>query len=119
MTQPQIEELRAVTQPPLMRYCSRCVYPGATATQLTFDKHGVCSGCRTHEEQKTIDWDRRRRIFDKLVDEYRSKDGSNYDCVIAVSGGKDSFWQAHLLCKEYGLKVLFVCYGENNHTFVG
>lgn len=102
-----------------MQYCTRCVYPGVAATPLTFDKNGVCSGCRTHEEQKTVDWKRRRQMFDKLIDQYRSKDRSGYDCVIGVSGGKDSFYQAHVLCKEYGLKVLFVCYAENNHTEVG
>ncbi len=102
-----------------MQYCTRCVYPGVAATPLTFDEQGICSGCRTHDEQKEVDWSRRRAMFEKLVDKYRCKDGSNYDAVIAVSGGKDSFWQAHLLCVEFGLKVLFVCYGENNHTAVG
>lgn len=105
--------------PPQIRYCTRCVYPAVAATPLTFDENGVCSGCRTHEEQKTIDWDRRRKMFETLIEKYRSKDGSNYDLVIAVSGGKDSFWQAHLFTKVYGLKVLFVCYAENNHTEVG
>lgn len=104
---------------PKVQYCKKCVYPGIAATPLTFDKNGVCSGCRTHEEQKTVDWKRRRQMFEKLIDQYRSKDRSNYDLVIAVSGGKDSFWQAHIFCKEYGLKVLFVCYAENNHTEVG
>lgn len=104
---------------PKMQYCTKCVYPGVAATPLTFDANGVCSGCRTHEEQKTVDWKRRRQMFEKLIDQYRSKDRSNYDCVIGVSGGKDSFYQAHVFCKEYGLKVLFVCYAENNHTEVG
>lgn len=103
----------------LMQYCTRCVYPMIAATPLVLDGEGVCSGCRTHEEQKKIDWNRRREMFDRLIEKYRSKDRSNYDCVIAVSGGKDSFWQAHLLTKTYGLKVLFVCYAENNHTKVG
>jgi N-acetyl sugar amidotransferase len=102
-----------------MQYCARCVYPIIAATPLTVDEEGVCSGCRTHEEQDRIDWDRRRRMFERLIEEYRSKDRTGYDCVIAVSGGKDSFWQAHLLTKGYGLKALFVCYAENNHTDVG
>lgn len=104
---------------PQIRYCRKCVYPAVAATPLTFDDKGICSGCRTHEEQKGVDWNRRRQMFEKLIDQYRSKNKSNYDLVIAVSGGKDSFWQAHILCKEYGLKVLFVCYAENNHTEVG
>ena len=108
-----------MSQFPKMQYCTKCVYPGVAATPLTFDKDGVCSGCRTHDEQGKVDWNRRKLMFEKLIDQYRSKDKSNYDLVIAVSGGKDSFWQAHLFCKEYGLKVLFVCYAENNHTEVG
>ena len=104
---------------PKIQYCTKCVYPGVAATPLTFDEKGVCSGCRTHNEQGTVDWDRRKVMFEKLIEKYRSKDKSNYDIVIAVSGGKDSFWQAHLLCKEYDLKTLFVCYAENNHTDVG
>lgn len=105
--------------PPLIRYCTRCVYPDIAATPLTLDDEGVCSGCRTFEEQQAVDWDRRRKMFERLVEQYRTPDGSGYDAVIAVSGGKDSFYQAHVLCKEYGMKVLFVCYGENNHTDVG
>lgn len=104
---------------PLMQYCAKCVYPIIAATPLTMDAEGVCSGCRTHEEQQRIDWDRRRKMFERLIGEYRSKEKSQYDCLIAVSGGKDSFWQAHLLTKVYGLKTLFVCYAENNHTEVG
>ncbi len=106
-------------KPPKIRYCTKCVYPAVAATPLTFDEKGVCTGCRTHEEQKKVNWDQRKKMFGDLMDKYRSKDGSNYDAVIGVSGGKDSFWQAHLLCKEYGMKVLFVCYAENNHTEIG
>jgi hypothetical protein len=47
----------------------------------------VCSGCRTHEEQKRVDWDQREQLFRELCDDYRSPDGSNYDCLIPVSGG--------------------------------
>ncbi|MEQ2009127.1 MAG: N-acetyl sugar amidotransferase [Limisphaerales bacterium] len=102
-----------------MTYCTRCVYPIIAATPLTINDQGVCSGCLTYDEQQKVNWDRRKRMFEDLIDQYRCKDGSTYDCVIGVSGGKDSFWQAHLFTKVYGLKVLFVCYAENNHTAVG
>ncbi len=106
-------------KPPKMQYCTRCVYPGVAATPLTFDKSGLCSGCRTYDEQKKVDWKKRRKLFEKLIAGYRSKDGSNYDCLIPVSGGKDSFYQTHLIVKEFGLKPLLVTYRENNHTEVG
>jgi N-acetyl sugar amidotransferase len=105
--------------PPQMQYCTRCVYPAASAAAIVFDEEGVCSGCRTHEEQSTVDWAAREAMFRDLCDDYRSPDGSNYDCLIPVSGGKDSFYQIHLLTKVYGMNPLLVTYGENNHTEVG
>lgn len=111
--------LEARIRPPRMQYCTRCVYPAAAATPLTFDENGVCSGCRTHEEQKEVDWSRREKMFRELLDEYRSRDGKRYDCVIPVSGGKDSFYQIHLLKVVYGMNPLLVTYNENNETEVG
>ena len=105
--------------PPRMRYCTRCVYPAVAATPLTFNEDGVCSGCRTHDEQKTIDWARREKLFHQLCDDYRSKSGKTYDCVIPVSGGKDSFYQIHLLKVVHGMNPLLVTYNENNETELG
>jgi len=96
-----------------MRYCTRCVYPSAAATPLTFDEKGVCSGCRVSDQKKLIDWNERREMLKTLVDEYRSR--SNYDMVIPVSGGKDSYYQTHVAVKELGLKVLLVTYHGNNY----
>lgn len=99
-----------------IQYCTRCVYPGVAATPLTFDTDGVCSGCRTHDEQHRIDWRERATMFAKLCTEYRGR--GEYDCLIPVSGGKDSFYQTHLL-KKYGMRPLLVTYNENNETDVG
>lgn len=99
-----------------MRYCTRCVFPAAAATPLTFDKHGVCSGCAASELKKTIDWDDRRKLFGELVDEYRNPDG--YDCLLPVSGGKDSYFAAHI-AKEFNLKALMVTYHGNNYLAEG
>jgi N-acetyl sugar amidotransferase len=106
-------------KPPTMIYCKRCCYPIVAATPLTVDPEGVCSGCRTHDEQKTIDWSRRERMFRELCDDYRSKSGKTYDCVIPVSGGKDSFYQIHLLKTVYKMNPLLVTYNENNETDLG
>ena len=96
-----------------MQYCSKCTYPALTATPLTFDDEGVCSGCRVGGQKERIDWDRRWRMLEELVDEYRSD--SNYDMIIPVSGGKDSYFQTHIATKELGLKVLLVTYHGNNY----
>ena len=88
-----------------MRYCTRCVYPAVAAAPLTFDENGVCSGCRIYEQRKKINWAERRKLLAKLLEEYRTK-GSNYDCIIPVSGGKDSCYLLYKVKREYGLNVL-------------
>lgn len=96
-----------------MRYCTKCVYPSVTATALTFDENGVCSGCRVHEQKKNIDWSQRMGWLRDLVSEYRSQ--NNYDILIPVSGGKDSYYQVHVAVHELGLKPLLVTYHGNNY----
>ena len=100
-----------------MEYCSKCVYP-SSAVALEFDVDGVCSACRAAETavEATLDvWEHRKIKFNKLIEEYKNGNGSNYDCIIPVSGGKDSYYQAHKICSEYGLKPLLVTYHGNNY----
>lgn len=99
-----------------MRYCTKCVYPLNTVN-LDIDDDGVCSACTTFEafEELTPEfWAERRQRFEKIIEETRRTNTSGYDCVIPVSGGKDSYYQAHVICKEYGLKPLLMTYHGNN-----
>jgi N-acetyl sugar amidotransferase len=76
----------------MLVYCQRCVMPH-TKPDLKIDAEGVCSACRYYERRKTIDWEARKRELETLLDAYRSRDGSNWDCIVPVSGGKDSTYQ--------------------------
>lgn len=96
-----------------MQYCRQCVYPSISPTPLTFDERGICSGCRVAEQKKYINWDERLVMLRELVDEYRSTD--NYEILIPVSGGKDSYYQTHFAVKVLGLKPLLVTYHGNNY----
>tara|TARA_B100000029_G_scaffold240748_1_gene237939 strand:+ start:1510 stop:2637 length:1128 start_codon:yes stop_codon:yes gene_type:complete len=90
-----------------MKYCKKCLYPD-TKPGLNFDDEGICNACINNERKNQIDWDKRKREFIEIIDKYRSKDGSRYDCVIPVSGGKDSTYQAYFVKKEFGLNPLLV-----------
>lgn len=91
----------------LPRYCARCVLPD-TRPGVRLDAHGVCSGCRHAEEKERIDWAARAKAFDDLVEATKAR-ATTYDCVIPVSGGKDSYWQV-VTCLERGLHPLCVTY---------
>ena len=100
-----------------MKYCTRCVYP-EIAVNLNFDDKGVCSSCKTAEKFNSLTeefWEKRRKIFENILEERLKSNTSNYDCVIPVSGGKDSYFQAHILCEIYNLKALLVTYHGNNY----
>lgn len=89
-----------------IRYCIRCLYP-ETKPDLHIDQEGVCSACRAYEQRKEVDWELRRKELGHILDKYKSKDGSNYDCIVPVSGGKDSHFQV-LKTLELGMNPLCV-----------
>lgn len=79
-----------------MKYCTKCVMP-STRPGISFDENGVCSACQSYERRKNIDWEQRWKELEALCDKYRGMNGNSYDCAIAVSGGKDSHFQVHLM----------------------
>jgi N-acetyl sugar amidotransferase len=96
-------------------YCQKCVNP-ISGVNLNFDREFICSACLTHEGFKKIDeveWKKRKNSFSKILNSYK-KQKNNYDCIIPVSGGKDSYYQTHIAI-EYGLKPLLVTYHGDNY----
>jgi hypothetical protein len=89
--------------------CTRCLYP-TTRPDSHFDADGVCSGCRSFEARKHIDWYARWEAFVVLVEEAKARKAP-YDLVVPVSGGKDSTIQV-IKCLELGAKVLAVGTGN-------
>jgi N-acetyl sugar amidotransferase len=66
----------------------------------------------------TIDWAARRRELEALCAKHRRDDG-HYDCVVPGSGGKDSFYAAHVLKHEFGMHPLTVTWAPHLYTDVG
>lgn len=89
----------------MLRYCIRCIMPD-TKPDLFIDSEGVCSACRAYENRKHVDWQRRREDLAELLGRYKSKDGQ-WDCVVPVSGGKDSTYQV-IRALEFGMNPLCV-----------
>lgn len=100
-----------------MRYCARCLYPENARPTIIFDDEGVCSGCRYQESRQKleINWDERQRMLDEILEEARKlarQRGNSHDCLVPVSGGKDSHFQVWLLKKKYSMNPLLVFFNQ-------
>jgi N-acetyl sugar amidotransferase len=100
-------------------YCKKCVYP-SHSVNISFDEKGVCSSCNAISKFTQIsesEWKKRKEIFEKILINGTKNNNSNYDVLIPVSGGKDSYYQTHLICREFkhlNLKPLLVTYDGDN-----
>jgi N-acetyl sugar amidotransferase len=116
--------------PPEVRFCRRCVIsnqrPNSTAEYkhtraslkktIFFSEDGVCDACRLAEQKRgTIDWAAREVQLRALCDQYRRNDGG-YDCLVPGSGGKDSFYAAHILKHKFGMRPLTVTWAPHLYT---
>src|SRR5918993_1072266 len=108
-----MQDLDTYGQPMLagMRYCTRCCMPESNEG-MQFDEMGICRACQSQEQKIHIDWVARERELRALLDCYRAL-GNDYDCIVPISGGKDSTFQLHVLTKVYGMKVLAVTFSHN------
>jgi N-acetyl sugar amidotransferase len=93
-----------------VKYCHLCLQPD-TRPGTRFDAEGVCPACRYAESLVTVDWEERQRELDHLVAFGRANNQSGYDCIIGVSGGKDSTRQALFVREQLGMRPLLVCLG--------
>lgn len=100
----------------MTRWCLKCLMPD-TRPRMIIGEDGVCPACKWAEHLKTVDWDARRKEFERLVDSKRKH--QVYDCIVPFSGGKDSAAIAWKLKNVYGLNPLLVCYGQLIWTDVG
>lgn len=99
-----------------MKICSKCVMP-STKPDLHFNEEGVCDACQSQEDKNNnIDWEDREKEFLELVKRYKTN--TDYDCIIGVSGGKDSTYQV-IKVLEMGLNPLCICFEPTIPTEIG
>ena len=91
-----------------MRYCSRCLQPD-TRPNTVFTPEGICPACDYFSRLQQVDWQERYDILVDLISRFPRKPGQQYDCIIGVSGGKDSTRQALWVRDKLGLKPLLAC----------
>ena len=95
-----------------LQYCIRCCIP-ESQEGVSFDELGICTACRTSEEKMHINWIEREKQLRHILEQAKLKASDNYDCLIPISGGKDSTFQLHVLVKIYKMKPLAVTFSHN------
>ncbi|MDX2119117.1 MAG: N-acetyl sugar amidotransferase [Planctomycetota bacterium] len=113
-----------------VRFCTKCVISnqrpnstqelshtiGSKKSTIHFADDGVCDACRFAARKKVeIDWKKREDELWALCDKYRSKTGQ-YDCLVPGSGGKDSFYQSHILKNKFKMNPLTVTWAPHIYT---
>ena len=97
---------------PHLQYCTRCCIP-ETQEGVKFDEMSICQACQSSEQKIHISWVEREKKLRKILEDAKKNAGNNYDCIIPISGGKDSSYQLHVLTKIYGMKPLAVTFSHN------
>jgi len=113
-----------------VKFCSKCVISNqrpnsaveyehtATSkkTTIKFDEDMICDACHTADRKyKEVDWEDREKELWALCDKHRKNNGE-YDCLVPGSGGKDSFYQSHILKYKYGMNPLTVTWSPHLFT---
>lgn len=84
------------------------------------DDLGYCNVCNSSEEKMRIDWQNRRVQLEEILTRAKEDNANKqYDCLIPISGGKDSVYQLHVLVKEYGMRPLAVTFSHNWYSSTG
>ena len=99
-----------------MQFCKTCLFQEINPIPISFNHNGICTGCLYNLKKNNVDWEKRELKFIQLIDEYKSK--SKYDCIIPVSGGKDSYFAAHI-AKKYNLNALLITYYSKRYLEEG
>ncbi len=96
-----------------MRYCKNCLQPD-TRPNTRFSQDGICPACTYYSKHREVDWAERTQIIHRLAQSYKNP-AAQYDCIIGVSGGKDSVRQALWVRDYLKLRPLLVCLSYPPH----
>ncbi|QQR59929.1 MAG: N-acetyl sugar amidotransferase [Candidatus Melainabacteria bacterium] len=124
------EEKTLYGLPSKVLFCKKCVISNqrpnsaveyfhtvdSKKSTIFFDENEICDACRFAERKNhSINWNDRKAELKELCDKFRKNDGS-YDCLVPGSGGKDSFYAAHILKEEFGMHPLTVTWAPHLYT---
>ncbi|MDC0586986.1 N-acetyl sugar amidotransferase [Gammaproteobacteria bacterium] len=102
-----------------MKFCKTCLYPENHPLGIIFDSSGQCSGCKVHVEKDQLDWPHRFEKLKKITSSYKSSSRTIHDCIVPISGARDSHFILHIVKNILGMKPLLVNYNIHYNTKMG
>ena len=102
-----------------MKLCKRCLYPENHPLNITFDNKGICSGCKIHEEKDVLNWNERFNKLKLIIKPYKSSKRSINNCIVPVSGARDSFFIVHVVKNILKMNPILVTYNKQYNTEEG
>ena len=100
--------------------CTQCLYNSSHPFGLSFDKEGVCTGCITHREKTTLDWNARFRELETFVQKIKKKNKNKYyDCVVPIRGTPEHFYVMDVVKNRLKMNPLVVNYNSQFNSEVG
>ena len=91
-----------------MKYCKKCIQPN-TRPNTVFTDDGICPACNYFEKLEQVDWHERTEILLEIAKNFPKSNRHDFDCIIGVSGGKDSVRQAIYVRDKLKLNPLLAC----------
>jgi len=95
------------------KICTRCIVD-TTVPGARFDRNGECNFCKVHDKlEKRYPLDEKGQVkFRKLIEVIKAQGRKNkYDCVVGISGGRDSTYTLYL-ARKMGLRPLAVHFND-------
>jgi N-acetyl sugar amidotransferase len=85
---------------------------------IQFDEMGICQACQSAEQKIHINWVEREKKLRSMLEYYKGL-GNDYDCIVPISGGKDSTFQMHVITQVYNMRALAVTFSHNWYSETG
>ena len=105
-----------------IKFCKKCLFPD-TKPDLFFNDNGICDACISAERKNglsdSVDWEKRHDEFQLILEDARRNSGTKYNCIVPVSGGKDSTWQVYAMKVLHKMNPLAVTFDQFDQTPVG
>lgn len=101
-----------------MNYCKKCFYHNEHPLKITFID-GICSGCLIHNEKYKIDWSQKQAKLKKILRPYQKINPNGFNCIVPVSGAKDSFFIVDYVKNKLGMRPLLVSYNIHYNSQIG